>query len=117
MVCIASVQEETVMASDKQVAANRENAKRSTGPKTVAGKALLRVNAYRHGLTAKTIVIGDEDPKAFERLRADLEHEYNPRPGIESELVERLAALMWRLRRVPVLEAGLLELGREQYAS
>src|SRR5262245_4309679 len=105
------------MASDKQVAANRENAKRSTGPQTVAGKALSRVNAYKHGLTAKTIVIGDEDPKAFDRLRADLENEYNPRPGIERELVERLAVLLWRLRRIPTFEAALIELTRNNIHS
>ena len=61
------------MASEKQVAANRANAKRSTGPKTVAGKALSRMNAYKHGLTAETNVIGDEDPSEFDRLRAELE--------------------------------------------
>jgi hypothetical protein len=105
------------MASEKQVMANRANAKRSTGPKTETGKALSRVNACRHGLTAETIVIGDEDPKKFGILRAELEEEYNPRPGIESELVERLAVLMWRMRRIPMFEAALIELNREQVAS
>ena len=98
------------MASDKQLIANRANAMRSTGPKTAAGKALSRMNAHKHGLTAETIVIGDEDPRAFDLLRAQLEEEHNPRPGIESELVERMAALMWRIRRVPVFEAALIEL-------
>ena len=46
-------------------------------------------------------------------LRAELEEEHNPRPGIESELVERLAVLMWRMRRIPVFEAALIELRRE----
>ena len=105
------------MASEKQQEANRANAKRSTGPKTVAGKALSRMNAHKHGLTAETIVIGDEDPRAFDMLRAELEEEYNPRPGIESELVERLAVLMWRMRRIPIFEAALIELRREQVAS
>ena len=101
---------ELAMASEKQVAANRANAKRSTGPKTVAGKALSRMNAYKHGLTAETIVIGDEDPSEFDRLRAELEEEYDPPPGIESELVERIAVLMWRIRRIPVFEAALIKL-------
>jgi hypothetical protein len=105
---------ELAMASEKQVQANRANAKRSTGPKTEPGKALSRRNAYKHGLTAQTIVIGDEDPKAFDRLRAELEEEYNPRPGIERELVERLAVLMWRMRRIPIFEAGLIELRRRR---
>ena len=105
------------MASEKQMVANRVNAKRSTGPKSTQGKALSRMNAYRHGLTAETIVIGDEDPRAFDRLRAQLEEEYDPRPGIESELVERLAVLMWRLRRIPTFEAALIELPRENRPS
>ena len=104
------------MASQKQQEANRTNAKRSTGPKTVAGKALSRMNAHKHGLTAETIVIGDEDPRTFDMLRAELEEEYNPRPGIESELVERLAVLMWRMRRIPIFEAALIEVRREGIA-
>ena len=105
------------MASKQQVVANRANAKRSTGPKTAAGKALSRMNAHKHGLTAKTIVIGDEDPKAFDALRDALEEEYNPRPGIESELVELIAVLMWRMLRIPLFEAALINLGCERAAS
>ena len=39
------------MASEKQIAANRANAKRSTGPKTAAGKLRSSRNAFRHGLS------------------------------------------------------------------
>jgi hypothetical protein len=39
------------MASERQIAANRANAKRSTGPKTLAGKIKSRRNALRHGLS------------------------------------------------------------------
>ena len=39
------------MATAKQTAANRANAQRSTGPKTVAGKMKSSRNAYRHGLS------------------------------------------------------------------
>jgi hypothetical protein len=39
------------MATDKQIAANRANAKRSTGPRTAAGKRRSGQNAYRHGLS------------------------------------------------------------------
>ena len=106
------------MASEKQLRANRENAKRSTGPKSVTGKTLSRMNACKHGLTAESIVIGDEDPRAFDLLRAQLEDDHNPRPGIERELVERMAVIMWRIRRVPVFEAALIEICRNtEYAS
>ena len=39
------------MATEKQIAANRANAKRSTGPKTARGKMVSSRNAYRHGLS------------------------------------------------------------------
>jgi hypothetical protein len=97
------------MGSRKQLEANRANAKQSTGPKSALGKARSSMNACKHGLTAKTIVIGDEDPGQFEILRAAFEDEFQPRSLMERELVEYLAALTWRRRRVPVFEAGLIE--------
>ena len=46
------------MTSFKQFAANRANARRSTGPRTEEGKQQSRRNAVRHGLTADTVVNG-----------------------------------------------------------
>lgn len=40
------------MASEAQIAANRLNARKSTGPRTPAGKRRARKNACRHGLSA-----------------------------------------------------------------
>ena len=39
------------MASERQIAANRRNACRSTGPRSGAGRKRASRNAYRHGLT------------------------------------------------------------------
>ena len=50
------------MASERQLEANRANSVRSTGPKSLLGKARASMNACKHGLTAQTVVIGDEDP-------------------------------------------------------
>ena len=71
--------------------------------------AKLAQACVKHGLTARLIVIGDEDPDAFEALRADLEADWQPSIRLEQELVERLAVLLWRLRRVPTLEAALVK--------
>ena len=43
------------MASERQIRANRENAKRSTGPRSPAGKRKVRANALKHGLSARTL--------------------------------------------------------------
>jgi hypothetical protein len=49
------------MATERQVAANRANAKRSTGPKTAAGKLKASRNAFRHGLST-SLPIDPLDP-------------------------------------------------------
>jgi len=55
------------MASNRQIAANRRNAGRSTGPRTSAGKKRAARNADRHGLGA-TLISGAEHEKRVERL-------------------------------------------------
>ena len=105
------------MASDKQLRANRSNAKRSTGPRSQSGKARSRLNSRKHGLTAKTLVIGDEDPAQFEKLRAELMEEYDPQSALECELVERLSSLLWRLRRIPAFEAAIIDARRAEVES
>jgi hypothetical protein len=102
------------MATSKQIAANRGNARQSTGPRSEVGKERSSTNACKHGLTAESIIIGDEDPADFDRLRAALEKDFAPRTTVERELIEGLAASFWRLRRIPTFEAALLkERGRE----
>ena len=49
------------MATAAQIAANRANAQKSTGPRTVAGKQRSRMAALEHGLTAATLVLPHED--------------------------------------------------------
>jgi hypothetical protein len=102
------------MSSVNQLKANRANARRSTGPNTVSGKARSSMNACKHGLTAQTVVIGDEDPAQFDCLRKVLEQDFDPHSMIERELVERLAGIVWRLRRMPKFEAALVEARREE---
>jgi hypothetical protein len=38
------------MTSKRKIAANRTNARKSTGPRSDAGRAISRLNAHRHGL-------------------------------------------------------------------
>jgi len=45
---------------------NRANARNSTGPITEEGKSQSRFNAFRHGLTGKTIVMPCQDREAYE---------------------------------------------------
>jgi hypothetical protein len=96
------------MVSASQLRANRANAKRSTGPTTLSGKRRSRMNAVKHGLSAKEITVGGEGPEEFGAFRDGLFADHKPVSALERELVERLAGLLWRLRRLPIVEAGLL---------
>ena len=97
------------MPSDRQIAANRRNAKRSTGPKTEQGKAKSSRNSLKHGLTAELMLLENEKPEDFEAFCEWLRSELKP-VGIREEMcVDQLAQLRWRLRRVPGYEAAILK--------
>ena len=96
------------MVSQRQLEANRANAKRSTGPKSASGKARSRLNAVTHGLTSRQLVVGAEKPEDFDALREALFADFEPSGAFQCELVDEIARFQWRLRRIPVLEADLL---------
>lgn len=98
------------MATDKQIAANRRNAKKSTGPKTEDGKLRSRQNAFRHGLTAQTVISLNEKADEYAELEALIVADYEPQTTVERLLAERLASLLWRLRRALAIETGLFQL-------
>ena len=74
------------MMSRKQLEANRANAKRSTGPKSDAGKTRSRMNALKHGFSSQEIVLEGEDADQFDALRAQLEVEFAPESVIDESL-------------------------------
>lgn len=101
------------MATSRQIAANRLNARRSTGPRTFAGKRRSRRNALRHGLTAETVIDVFERPEDYRRFHQDFVDAFEPLSAIEHALVGRLASLLWRLRRATAIEAGLIAMHGE----
>ena len=94
------------MAQEKQFEANRQNAQKSTGPKTPEGRAAVRLNGVKHGLTAETIVLKGESEADFTNLLNSLEAEHAPATPTEEALVVQLAMATWRLRRLYHAEAG-----------
>jgi hypothetical protein len=94
------------VATDKQTAANRLNAQKSTGPRTPEGRAAVRLNGVTHGLTAQTLVLKGESESDFKQLFDSLEAEHAPATPTEEILVSQLAMTSWRLRRLYHQEAG-----------
>jgi hypothetical protein len=87
------------MATEAQILANRQNAQRSTGPRTAEGKAVISQNPVKHGLTAHQDVISSESQADFDLYRDRMLAELAPASPMESMLAERIVSLSWRLKR------------------
>ena len=96
------------MATKKQIAANRRNAKRSTGPKTPAGKAVSCMNNLRHGLRARTIVLPGEEPQEYDLIKDGLQDLYQPQNQAEQYLVDQAAIAQWKLIRAEAYGSNCL---------
>ncbi len=102
------------MLTEKQIEANRRNAKQSTGPRTDEGKQRVSQNALKHGLFSKRTVIPGEDPDDFDSLLTEYERVFQPTNVAEDALVRQIADADWRLRRISTLEDTFLESEVEQ---
>src|SRR5271167_1423310 len=101
------------MSSQRQIAANRQHARMSTGPRTEGGKRRSRRNAFRHGLTAETVIEILEDIEDYQAFEATIIADYDAHTAVERELVLRLASLLWRIRRATAIETDLLRIQAE----
>src|ERR1035438_4118205 len=97
------------MATEKQIAANRVNSAKSTGPHTLIGKAVSSQNRARHNLLAKSFVLKSECPERFEAFVESFYAEYNPSTPTETALVDTVATARWRLIRMSNLEAAIID--------
>ena len=104
------------MATPARLAANRQNALQSTGPRTPEGKALACQNARTHGLLSRHVVLlPDEDANRLAAIRHALHAELQPVGDLETLLVDRMVACAWRLRRLHTVEAGVFEHERRDF--
>jgi len=90
--------------------ASRANGARSRGPRTDEGKARSSMNALTHGLTARSAIVLPlvERAEDWSAHLAGFVAALRPVGAVEQELVERMAAITWRLRRVERVEAAVI---------
>jgi len=94
------------MASDRQIRANRENAKVG-GVKSVEGKAISKNNSLKHGILAQGSAPGDSI--SLEDVYSQLYQEFNPETPSREFLVQQLALTVARLARCCRLEAEIFQ--------
>jgi hypothetical protein len=96
------------MATQKQIKANRQNAKKSTGPKTAEGKAAVSQNAVKHGLFTDSLIRG-ENPADYVVFHNEMLADLAPVGAVETMLAERVISLWWRLRRAERMQNQALD--------
>ncbi len=101
----------------KRIAAARANGAKSQGPATEQGKQRAALNATRHGLLSKTIVLKHEDPKEFQALVTQYVEKFRPNGDIEHQAIEEMAICQWKLRRLRLMEKYYLDLAAAQIKS
>lgn len=97
------------MPTDKQLNANRANAKHSTGPKSPEGKARVAANRLTHGLASRHVILPGESQQDYDDILAAILADLAPNSPIEDILAHQAAEAHWKLRRIARYEAELLE--------
>ena len=95
------------VVSDRKIRANRENAKKSTGPVTFEGKQKVSGNAITHALTAERLVIIGENLEEFNTFKESMLKIYEPVGAYEEEIFIKIVEIKWKLRRVTSIETGI----------
>jgi hypothetical protein len=95
------------------LAAARGNARRSTGPRSPAGKQNSKFNALKHGAYVsaenqrESMLALGEDPERFQALSEELKSAFAPGDALQERQVEDLAWLYWRRERLERELSGL----------
>ncbi len=105
------------MASPNQLAANRANAQLSSGPTSSEGKAKVSHNALKTGLTGRTVLLPTEHVGVYQAHIERIFQQFTPESDEEKRLTQSLADTLWRLERIPSLEAGIYAIGRRELSA
>ena len=98
------------MATEAQIKANQENAKKSTGPLTDEGKQRSSMNAMTHGIFSTIPLLPGENLEQFKLLEEEIIKAYQPTDAMECLLVQRVYLTCMRQIRLREAESAKLEI-------
>jgi hypothetical protein len=84
---------------------------KSPGPRTEIGKAIASRNAMKHGIFSNAILLTSESRAEYDSLLSGLREDLKPIGTLEEVLVEKLAVLIWRYRRLIFTETAEIKAG------
>jgi hypothetical protein len=98
----------------KRLEANRRNAQKSTGPLTPAGRAVSSMNALKHGILSKQVLVKGSNIQESSRELSALHERFwqnlNPVGPMEEMLVNQIVTTHWRWQRALTAESGEIAL-------
>ncbi len=90
---------------------------KSTGPRTPEGKAIASMNAMRHGLTGRVVVLPTEDMNVYRAFCKELMADLAPETPLERQYAQTFCDTQWRLNRARSYEDSMLALGHFEHAA
>src|ERR1039458_2035241 len=101
-------------ASDQSI--NNESARQAPSPppasgRTPEGKARSSMNALRHGLTARVVVLPTEDMDAYQAFAKEIVDSLDAQTPVERQFAQTVADNQWRINRIRSIEDGMLGMG------
>jgi hypothetical protein len=103
--------------SEAQLHANKQNAQHSTGAKTESGRIASSMNALKHGLTAVAACLPRDNAAHYQDMVASHFQRHSPQGDEECEVVQLIADNAWRLHKITLREAAILDVGRTENPS
>jgi hypothetical protein len=98
------------MATPQQQKANQENAQKSTGPITEAGKLKSSLNSTKHGFTGKELFLTPAEQKPYEDFSAAMHREIRASNSETRELLQHYINLRWSLNQILVHQNNVLSI-------
>ena len=98
------------MPSKQKRRITKRNGAKAAGAKSPQGIQTSAMNALRHGLTSKTLVLANECPDKFNQLLQSYIEKFQPQDGVEMNLVDEMVAARWRQQRVWMVQTAATDL-------
>ena len=98
------------MSSRQKRKQARRNGAMAAGTKSPEGIKHSSMNALRHGLTAKAVVLTNESQPMYDQLRLEYVNRFLPQDAVEMDLVDDMVSARWRLRRIAIMQTAAFDL-------
>jgi hypothetical protein len=99
------------MSSELQQDASRSNGAKSHGALSPETQAICAKNSLKHGLTAKTLSLTEEEREDYTNLVNITFNHYRPISSMEKHVIQSVADLEWKIVKADIYEAGILANG------